>query len=147
MRDAISLLDAHGRVGARPNIILMTDGNANVTDGEYTLPSGWQSFFNGYNGAGSTYDIAHDSPSSSILYARASLLHEVHEAVSRGYVVHTIAVGADADWKTMKAIAFYAGGESIYIPGVQTVAEMEAGLLDAFHRIAGLVPPAKLLGP
>lgn len=122
MRKAIELLNTYGRSGARPNIILMTDGNANVTDGPTTLPSGWESWFNGFNGEGSTYDINFDSPTSSQLNARYSLFYEVNEAVKKGYVVHTIAVGGDADWVTMKAIAHYGKGEHLYIPGGQTPA-------------------------
>ena len=144
MRDAVSLLDNHGRNGARPNILLMTDGNANTTDGSTSLPPGWESWGDGFDGPGTTYRVDHDSPSYSVLNARRSLWHEVHQAVSKGYTVHTIAVGADADWRTMKAIAHYAGGEFLYVPGGSTQ-QMEENMMLAFHKIAGLVPPAKLL--
>jgi hypothetical protein len=147
MRSAIALLDTHGRAGARPNIILMTDGNANVTNGTTTLPSGYESWFNGYDGDGTTYALNYDNPSSSELSARQSLMYEVHDAVSKGYTIHTIAVGSDADWRTMKAIAHYAGGEFIYVPGGTSTETMEANMMAAFHKIAGLVPPAKLIGP
>lgn len=146
MRDAVALLDAHRRPGARPNIILMTDGNANITNGSTTLPSNYQSWFSGYDGAGSSYSYNYDNPSTSVRNARMSLLHEVNKAVAKGYVVHTIAVGADADWRTMKAVAHYSKGEFIYVPATASSAEMEAALMQAFHRIAGLVPPAKLMG-
>ncbi len=145
LRKAIALLDDEGRVGARQNIILMTDGNANVTDGSISLPSGWESWFDGFDGPGSTYSITHDNPPWYVLYARKSLMHEVHDAVSKGYIIHTIAVGSDADWKTMKAIAHYSQGQFLYVPGGTSTAQMEANLMAAFHRIAGLVPPAKLL--
>ncbi|MCA9053977.1 MAG: hypothetical protein KDA75_09080 [Planctomycetaceae bacterium] len=145
MREAIALLDAEKRAGARPNIILMTDGNANTTDGSTTLPSGWESWFNDYDGPGTTYSVNHDNPSSSIRTARYSLIHEVHDAVTKGYTIHTIAVGSDADWRTMKAVAHYGKGQFLYVPGGTSTEEMEANLMAAFHRIAGLVPPAKLL--
>ena len=147
MRDAITLLDNYGRPGARPNIVLMTDGNSNVSDGTTTLPNGFASWFDGYDGAGSTYNISFDSPSNSELTARKQLLYEVNRAVGKGYTVHTIAVGADADWRTLQAIAFYGKGTAAYVPGGTSVEEMQAGLLAAFHKIAGLVPPAKLLSP
>lgn len=147
MRDAISLLESYGRPGARPNILLMTDGNANVTDGPTTLPAGWERWFDGYDGPGSTYNIQFDNPSSSVLKARQQLLYEVHRAVQKGYTIHTIAVGADGDWRTLKAIAHYAKGQFIHVPGGTSVEEMEAGLLNGFHRIAGLVPPARLMAP
>ncbi|MEZ6065949.1 MAG: VWA domain-containing protein [Planctomycetaceae bacterium] len=146
MQDAIALLDEHGRSGARPNIILMTDGNANVYE-SYSLPSGWADNFNGYDGPGSTYDIWSGGASSSVANARGFLIAEVIEAVGKGYTIHTIAVGVDADANLMKAIAYYAGGEFIHVSGGTSVEEMEGQMLAAFHKIAGLVPPAKLLGP
>ncbi|MCA9052933.1 MAG: hypothetical protein KDA75_03805 [Planctomycetaceae bacterium] len=145
MRDAIALLDAEKRAGARPNIILMTDGNANTTDGSTSLPGGWETWFNDYDGPGTTYNVNHDNPSSSVRTARYSLIHEVHDAVNKGYTIHTIAVGSDADWRTMKAVAHYGKGQFLYVPGGTSTEEMEANLMSAFHRIAGLVPPAKLL--
>ena len=39
INDAIDLLTDHGRYGAEPTIVLMTDGNANVSD------SGWEFAF------------------------------------------------------------------------------------------------------
>lgn len=147
MRDAITLLDNYGRPGARPNIVLMTDGNSNVSDGSTSLPYGYNSWFDGYDGVGSTYNISFDSPSNNELTARRQLLYEVNQAVAKGYTVHTIAVGADADWRTLQAIAFYGKGTAAYVPGGTSVEEMQAGLLAAFHKIAGLVPPAKLLSP
>ncbi len=147
MKDAVGLLDDHGRPGARPNIILMTDGNANKTAGNTTLPAGYQNWFNGFAGPGTSYNVSFDNPATDVRNGRLSLLYEVHQAVSKGYTIHTIAVGADADWQTMKAIAHYAGGEFIYVPGGTSTEEMEGGLMAAFHKIAGLVPPAKLVNP
>ncbi len=147
MRDAVALLDAYGRPGARPNILLMTDGNANVYDGSTNLPSGWESWFEGFSGEGSKYSVSHGGANSSEIAARKSLIYEVKRAVDRGYTVHTMAVGVDADWKTMQAIAFLGKGEFIRVEGATSVDEVEAEILQAFHRIAGMVPPARLLGP
>lgn len=147
MVSAISLLDQHKRSGARQNILLMTDGNANQTEGSTTLPSDYTSWFSGYDGPGSSYSVNFDGAASGTVNARKSLLNQVHAAVGKDYVIHTIAVGSDADWRTMKAIAHYSGGEFLRVDGGTSAADMEAALMQAFHKIAGLVPPAKLLGP
>ncbi|MFV0446499.1 MAG: pilus assembly protein TadG-related protein [Planctomycetaceae bacterium] len=138
LRDAIGLLQDKGRSGSRPNIVLMTDGNANVSDGSTIVPSNVQGQLDGFDGPGSTYQIGSNA-------AMRSLWCEVASAVDKGYTIHTIAVGSDADWQTMKAIAYYSKGEFIWVPGGQSTADMEAGLMSAFHRIAGMVPPAKLM--
>jgi len=145
LRDSIAMLDSHKRVGARHSILLMTDGNANTTDGTTTMPSGWESWFDGFDGPGSTYSVSHDGASSSVQNARKQLFYEVKRAVDKKYTIHTMAVGADADWKTMKAIAFLGKGEFIHVNGGTSSTELEAQLAVAFHKISGLVPPAKLL--
>ena len=139
MDDAITLLENYGRYGARPTIILMTDGNANVSDGSWQLPSSWNwNDLTDYDGDG----IADYSTSNQHkLYA----IGKAKEAVDAGCTIHTLSVGANADRDMMKAIAFIGGGVWIDIPGGSTVSEMEAQVLSAFNQIAANVPPAKLV--
>ena len=59
--------------------------------------------------------------------------------------MHTMTVGAGADRGFMSAMAKAAGGQYIDVPGGSSVATMESQLRDAFGKIAGNVPPAKLL--
>ncbi|MCA8997566.1 MAG: hypothetical protein KDA80_11280, partial [Planctomycetaceae bacterium] len=141
LKDAISLLDDHSRTGARPTILLMTDGNTNTIDsGESTsLPSGWDwdEYFD-YDGDG----VRDYSTNSS---QRRYVLRLAKEAVDAGYTIHTMSVGADADRDLMEAIAFLGNGHYIDVPGGYSVTDMEDEVLEAFRRIATFVPPARLL--
>jgi hypothetical protein len=56
-----------------------------------------------------------------------------------------MSVGADADRPLMEAIAKAGGGIWVDVPGGTTIAEMEGQLLAAFSKIAGNVPPPKLV--
>lgn len=143
MKDAIALLDAHKRGGSRPAILLMTDGNGNTLDsGESTsLPSGWDwnSLFD-YNGDGvADYSTTNDSAKVTLKY--------VKEAVDKGYVIHCISVGVDADKNLLEAIAWLGNGYHINVPGGTSVADMEATMKEAFAKIAAAVPPARLTPP
>jgi hypothetical protein len=136
---AITMLQTYGRYGARPTILLMTDGNANVSPGGWKLPPGWSwDSLTDYDGDGQA-----DYTTSDVnkLYA----FYQAKRAVDLGYTIHTMTVGADADRDLMKAIAFAGGGQYIDVPGGSTVASQESALKDAFRRIATNVPPAKLL--
>lgn len=137
--DAINLLTDHGRYGARPTIVLMTDGNANVKDPSWSLPAGWDwNTLTDYDGDG----VADYSTGDSYkLYA----VGKAKEAVDLGYTIHTLSVGANSDRDMMEAIAFIGGGIWIDVPGGSTVSEMEEQVLDAFSQIAAKVPPAKLV--
>jgi Flp pilus assembly protein TadG len=141
LKDAISLLDNHKRVGSRPAILLMTDGNANTWDsGENgTLPAGWSwSTLCDYDNNG-TADY-----STSNSYA-CNVLKYVKQAVDKGYTVHAISVGADADRNLMKAIAHIGDGQWVDVPGGLSASDMEEELKTAFAKIAATVPPARLV--
>lgn len=136
---AIELLQKNGRYGARPTILLMTDGNANVAPSGWSKPGSWSwATLTDYDGNGSA---DYSTTDVNKLYA----FYQAKRAIDFGYTIHTMTVGADADRDLMKAIAFAGNGEYIDVPGGSTVSSQEAGLKDAFRRIATLVPPAKLL--
>ncbi len=141
LKDGIALLDAHKREGSRPAILLMTDGNANTWDsGESSsLPAGWSwSELFDYDGNGTAdYTATND-------YAK-NVLKYVKQAVDKGYSVHAISVGADADRDLMEAIAFLGDGYWIDVPGGLSASDMEEELKDAFTKIAAAVPPARLV--
>ncbi|WP_417850533.1 pilus assembly protein TadG-related protein [Thalassoglobus sp.] len=141
LKDAISLLDDAKRDGARPTILLMTDGNTNTIDsGEDTsLPSGWNwDEMLDYDGDGN----ADYSTSSS---QKRYVLRLAYQAVESDYTIHTMAVGIDADRDLMRAIAHIGKGHFIDIPGGVSVSDMTADVEAAFHKIASFVPSAKLM--
>jgi Mg-chelatase subunit ChlD len=136
---AIELLEEHQRAGARPTILLMTDGNANVRDPDYELPEDWDwDAITDFDGDGAA-DFETDDVYKQYAFGKAM------EAVAMGATIHTISVGADADRDLMEAIAFAGGGEWIDVPGGSTVAAMEEQMNEAFSRIAAKVPPPKLI--
>ncbi len=141
LAEAIGLLDSHARPGAQPTILLMTDGQSNQMDPGTSskLPDdwSWDNLFD-YNGDG-TRDYETGDPQKQFV------LKQAKNAIDKGYVIHTIAVGSDADTQLMKAIAWMGGGIYLHIPGGTSAAQMEAQLEIAFHQIASMVPPAKLL--
>ena len=67
------------------------------------------------------------------------------QCLDQGFTIHTIAMGADADRDLMRAIAFLGKGTFVDVPGGQSVSDMEADVMAAFHEIASFVPPAQLL--
>jgi Flp pilus assembly protein TadG len=143
MKSALSLIDTHKRFGSKPTIILMTDGNGNTLDSveNGNLPSGWSwnDLFD-YDGDG-TADF-----STSNTSARATLKY-VKQAVDKGYTVHAISVGADADANLMKAVAWLGQGQCVIVPGGLSVSDMEEQVKEAFTKIAAAVPPARLVAP
>lgn len=143
LKDAKQLLSTHGRPGAQPTILLITDGNANTADaGESsTLPAGWDwnKLFD-YDGDGSADYTTSSSNARHVL-------KKAKECVDAGYTIHTMSVGADADKKLMKAVAHLGDGVYINVPAAATTEEMHQQVLDAFKKIASLVPPARLLNP
>lgn len=141
LKSAKALLDAHGRVDARPTILLMTDGQSNTVDsGEDTsLPASWSwdNLFD-YDGDGTADYSTSDSQ-------KRYVLKKAKECVDAGYTIHTMVVGNDGDRDLMRAISFLGRGIFIDIPGGTSVGAMEADVREAFNRIASFVPPATLL--
>jgi hypothetical protein len=139
MDDAITLLANYGRYGARPTIVLMTDGNANVSDSGWSLPDDWDwDTLTDYDGDG---EADYTTTNQHKLYA----IGKAKEAVDLGFTIHTMSVGANADRDLMEAIAFVGEGIWIDIPGGSSVSDMEEQVLAAFNQIAAKVPPAKLV--
>jgi len=143
IKDGKWLLDNYKREGARPTMLLMTDGNTNTMDsGESsTLPAGWNwdELFD-YDDDG-TRDF--ETSNSQHKYA----LKKAKECADAGITVHCLSVGADANTALMEAIAHLGGGIYIVVPGGTSVSEMQEQIEDAFRQIAAMVPPAKLLNP
>ncbi|MEX2093098.1 MAG: pilus assembly protein TadG-related protein [Pirellulales bacterium] len=131
--------EGFSRYGARPTMILMTDGLANRKPSGWSLPSNfhWEDWTD-YDGDGTA------NYSTSDNYKRYAFW-EATEAIKRGITIHTIGVGADADRDMLEAIAFASGGVFIDVPADSTVEEVDAQLSAAFSQIAAKVPSAQLL--
>lgn len=139
LKDAITLLENHGRYGARPTILLMTDGIANQKPAGWSLPAGWNwADLTDSNGDG-TADYT--SSNANIQYT----FYQAKRAIDKGFTIHTLAVGAGADVAMMQAIANAGGGICIVVPGNSNIEELQDELLAAFSQIAANVPPPKLL--
>tara|TARA_R110002095_G_scaffold204879_1_gene187865 strand:+ start:1861 stop:3657 length:1797 start_codon:yes stop_codon:yes gene_type:complete len=139
IRDAKELLESHGRAGARPTILVMTDGNANRSPSGWSLPGSWN-----WDNVTDFDDDGHSDYSTSDRDKQYAFWQAV-EAANLGYTVHTMTVGDGADRSLMKAIAKACNGIYIDAPGGATIADMQSQLLTAFGKIAANVPPAKLL--
>jgi Flp pilus assembly protein TadG len=141
MKDAVALIDAYKREGSRPTIILMTDGNGNVMDsGENSAPVdnwNWNKLFD-YDGDGKL-DYQSDDQIAKCT------LNYVKQAADKGYTVHAISVGVDADTELLQAVAWMGKGYYIHVPGGTSVSQMEAEIKAAFVKIAAAVPPARLI--
>ncbi|MBX3425834.1 MAG: VWA domain-containing protein [Pirellulales bacterium] len=129
----------HVRYGARPTMLVMTDGQTNQRPSGWSLPGSfkWKDWTD-FDGDG-TADYTTSDVNKQYAFWEAT------EAIKRGITIHTLAVGQDADRNLMQAIAHAAGGVYINVPGGSTVATMESQLLEAFSQIASKVPPAKLV--
>lgn len=143
LKDAKWLLDHHKRNGARPTILLMTDGNTNTMDGteSSTLPAGWDwDLLFDYDGDGAgDYSTSDGKKRHALKIAK--------ECVDAGFTIHCMSVGADADTDLLRAIAWLGNGIYIEVPGGTSVEEMQDQVEEGFQRIAAFVPPAKLLNP
>ncbi|WP_437191751.1 pilus assembly protein TadG-related protein [Planctomicrobium sp. SH527] len=141
LKTGIQLLKANARKGSQPTILLMTDGNSNTIDsGESsTLPNGWNwnTLFD-FNEDGTADYQTNDSQ-------KRYVLKQAYEAVQAGYIVNTMAVGMDADRDLLQAIAWMGNGVFINVPGGSSTEEMEQQILEAFQRIASMVPPGQLV--
>jgi len=137
--EADELLQAHARHGARPTIVLMTDGNANRYKKNWRLPNNWNwDDYTDYDGDGKADYTTNDRSKQYAVW-------EAVEAHKRGVTIHTMSVGANADRDVMTAIANACGGIHISVPGGKTIAELEAQMLSAFQQIAAKVPPPQLV--
>lgn len=131
--------DGFSRYGARPTMLVMTDGQTNQKPYGWSLPGNFQwSQWTDYDGDGNADYWTSDSNKQYAFW-------EATEAIRLGITIHTLAVGQGADRDLMEAIAFAGGGIYIDVPGGAAVAELEEQLLEAFSQIASKVPPAKLV--
>ena len=129
----------YSRFGARPTMLIMTDGQTNQG------PSGW-SLPGNFNWADWTdYDGDGVADYSTTNWKKQYAFWEATQAIERGIKLHTMAVGVGGDRDLMQAIAFAGGGTFINVPGGSTIADMQAQLIDAFREIASKLPPAKLV--
>jgi len=139
LNEAMELLNEHRRYGARPTILIMTDGNANERDPNWQVPSDWNwNALTDFDGDG---EANYSTSDKSKLYAMA----KAKEAADQGFTIHTLSVGSDADRAMMQAIAFIGNGTYIDVPGGRTIADMREELQAAFRKIAANVPPPKLV--
>jgi Flp pilus assembly protein TadG len=131
--------EGFSRYGARPTMIVMTDGQANRCPSGWALPGSfkWKDWTD-YDGNGVANYTTTDKNKQYAFW-------EATKAIDRGATLHTLAVGADGDRALMEAIAYAGGGIYINVPGGSTVGAMETQLRDAFKQIASKVPPAKLV--
>jgi hypothetical protein len=131
--------EGFSRYGARPTMIVMTDGQANRYPSGWNLPASfkWKDWTD-YDSDGVANYTTTDKNKQYAFW-------EATKAIDRGATLHTLAVGADGDRALMEAIAYAGGGIYINVPGGSTVGAMETQLRDAFKQIASKVPPAKLV--
>lgn len=130
--------DGYSRYGARPTMLVMTDGQTNQAPSGWSLPSSFKwSDWTDYDGDGTANYTTSDTKKRYAFW-------EATEAIKLGCVIHTLGVGNGADRDLMKAIAFAGNGIFINVPGGGT-AEMEEQLVEAFRNIASQVPPARLV--
>lgn len=131
--------EGHIRYGARPTMIIMTDGQTNQGPSNWSLPSDFKwSDWTDYDGDGAA-DYSTSNSKKQYAFWQAT------EAIRRGVTVHTMSVGAGADRNLMRAIAFAGEGVWMDVPGGSSVSDMEDQIMDAFRQIAAKVPPAKLV--
>jgi len=136
---AREMLQEHIRYGARPTILLMTDGLANVCPGGWSLPADFDwAEWTDYDGDGYA-DYTTSNRKKQYAFYQAT------EAIRRGISIHTMSVGLNADEDLMEAIAFAGSGVWIAVEGGTTIAEMEEEMVAAFRQIASRVPPPKLV--
>ena len=139
IKKALELLNSNSRYGAQKAILLMTDGQPNISPSGFTLPSGWNwSTLLDYDGNGSA-DYTTSDPDCQYALYQAKL------AADNDVVVHTLCLGAGADTALLKAIAKISGGYDIVVPAGTSVTAQESLLREAFGVLAGQVPPARLV--
>ncbi len=141
---ADQLLTSHSRYGARPTIVLMTDGVPNETPSSWNLPAGfnWADWTDYDNNGVADYV---PTGTTAVKRHKSYAFWAATEAIKRGVTIHTVCVGGLGDRDLLQAIAFAGGGVFADVPGGSTVAQMEQQLLDAFSQIGAKVPPAQLV--
>jgi hypothetical protein len=139
IKKALELLSSNSRYGAQKAILLMTDGQPNISPSGFTLPSDWNwNALLDYDEDGSADYTTSDRDSQYALY-QAKL------AADNDVVIHTLCVGSGADTALLEAIAKISGGYDIVVPAGTSVAAQETLLREAFGVLAGQVPPARLV--
>ena len=131
----------HGfsRYGARPTIIVMTDGETNQAPSGWTLPKTFKwANWTDYNGDGVADYTTTDVNKQYAFYMAT-------DAINHGITIHTITVGVDADHDLMKAIAFAGKGVYLDVPGGSTIQSFHDQMVAAFSQIAAKVPAAQLI--
>jgi hypothetical protein len=135
----IELINSHGRYGAQKAILLMTDGQPNISPSGFSLPSDWNwNALLDYDGNGTADYTSSDTACQYALY-QAKL------AADQNIVIHTLCLGAGADTALLKAISKISGGYDIVVPAGTSVAAQQLLLQEAFGVLAGQVPPARLV--
>lgn len=76
----------------------------------------------------------------SVSTACAAVLTEAQAASAAGIKIVTVTVGLDADTALMQQVASIGGGECFIVPGNQSVADVQAQLMEVFIRIASTRP-------
>ncbi len=139
IQDAREMLQEHLRYGARPTMLIMTDGQTNQGPSGWSMPSGFSwSDWTDYDGDGNADYSTGDSKKQYAFF-------QAVEAIEHGVTIHTMAVGQGADRDLMRAIAHAGGGIFISVPGGTTIEQIEEDVMAAFEQIAAKVPPAKLV--
>lgn len=139
IREGRKMLANHGRYGARPMMLVMTDGQTNQRPGGWSPPGDWNwAELTDYDNNGSPNYTTSDRNKQYAFW-------EAREAIKAGITIHTMSVGEGADVELMKAIAFAGGGIHISVPGGTTIKQLESQVLEAFAKIAAKVPPGKLV--
>ena len=142
IKDAREMLNDHKRFGARPTILVMTDGNANRYPANFRLSSYWP---------GWSWDDLTDFDDDGVAdystndRAKQYAFYEARKCLDAGFLIHTMSVGSEADEELMEAIARSSGGIYYRVPSGTSFEEFRDDMKVAFSRIAANVPPAKLL--
>jgi len=133
------LLSSHGRAGAKPTMVVLTDGNATVLPSGWSPPAGWNwNELTDYDHNGTADYSTSDSKKWYAFY-------EAKLSIDAGITIHTLALGENSDHDLMQAIAFAGSGAFVSVPGGASFAEVEEEVLAAFQQIAGRVPPPTLV--
>ena len=139
LEQARQMIVNNRRIGSKPTILLMTDGVSNAYPSGWTLPTGWDwKKYTDFDGNGTADYYTTDRAKQYAIYQAA-------QAVDRGYTIHTMTVGTNADQQLMNAVAKVGKGIAISVPGGSSIADTQNQVLKGFNIIASKVPPARLI--